>query len=236
MPELALISLLQQYHGSFHPVVPFRTGQDQLLAMDLSAANPALPAHALQDLPAFISWVNERLKKAGARYGIGGYAERRSVYSSSSVFDAGGNDNREPRRLHLGVDIWGKPLTPVMAPLDGIVHSFAFNNAYGDYGATIILSHQLEGMTFHTLYGHLSLRSLAGMQEGKRIVNGECFAEFGIPAENGQWPPHLHWQVIQDIGTYRGDYPGVCRESEREYYLANCPDPRLLMGEWILPA
>src|SRR6185436_12983667 len=138
------------------------------------------------------------------------------------------------RRFHLGVDIWGKPYTKVIAPLDGIVHSFAFNNNFGDYGATIILSHSFHGVNFYTLYGHLSLNSIKDKQEGETIKKEDVFAEFGIPLENGHWPPHLHFQVIRDIEIplaigRKGDYPGVCKFSEREKYLNNCPDPDLIL-------
>jgi murein DD-endopeptidase MepM/ murein hydrolase activator NlpD len=144
------------------------------------------------------------------------------------VFDAPAGET-EPRRLHLGTDIWGKPGTAVMAPADGIVHSFAFNNQLGDYGATIILSHRLDAFSFYTLYGHLSLNSLKNMQEGSYVERGEIFAAFGIPAENGQWPPHLHFQLIRDIGSWKGDYPGVCKISEKELWMANSPDPDLIL-------
>lgn len=147
----------------------------------------------------------------------------------SDLGSPGGGPGAEPRRLHLGIDIWGKPYTKVMAPLDGIVHSFAFNNAFGDYGATIVLTHNLEGQTFHTLYGHLSLNSIKNIHGGDRIKKGDVFAEFGIPFENGQWPPHLHFQLIIDMQGMKGDYTGVCKISERETYLANCPDPDLIL-------
>ncbi|MBD0279235.1 MAG: peptidoglycan DD-metalloendopeptidase family protein, partial [Flavisolibacter sp.] len=134
-----------------------------------------------------------------------------------------------PRRFHLGTDIWGRVFTKVMAPLDGIVHSFAFNNGLGNYGATIILTHNLDGYTFYTLYGHLSLNSLKNLVEGQNVHRGDVFAEFGPPSENGQWPPHLHFQIILDMEGMKGDYPGVCTFSERERYLANCPDPDLIL-------
>lgn len=116
-----------------------------------------------------------------------------------------------------------------MAPLDGIVHSFAFNNRFGDYGATIILSHLLNGVSFYTLYGHLSLNSIKNIQEGDRIEKGDVFGEFGIPSENGSWPPHLHFQIISNIGEWKGDYPGVCKFSEKEKWLANSPDPDIIL-------
>lgn len=227
-PGATLESLLQKNQHLLQPVVHFTPGKDKLLLFDLTAGNKELSADILQDTVIFTAWVNRQLQNAGARYGIGGYGEHRTVYSSSTVFDAA-SPGDEPRRLHLGTDIWGKPHTAVMAPLDGIVHSFAFNNRMGDYGATIILSHSLGGQTFYTLYGHLSLNSLKNLQEGERIEAGQVFAEFGIPAENGQWPPHLHFQLIQDIGTWKGDYPGVCKFSEKEKWMANSPDPDLVL-------
>jgi murein DD-endopeptidase MepM/ murein hydrolase activator NlpD len=79
------------------------------------------------------------------------------------------------------------------------------------------------------LYGHLSLNSIRNLQPGDRFSKGDIFAEFGIPVENGQWPPHLHFQVIKDLQGYAGEYPGVCRNSEKEKYLSNCPDPDLIL-------
>ncbi|MFI5187661.1 MAG: hypothetical protein ACHQF0_13100 [Chitinophagales bacterium] len=57
------------------------------------------------------------------------------------------------------------------------------------------------------------------------IKKGDVIGEFGIPSENGHWPPHLHFQIIIDMGEWKGDYPGVCKFSERKKYLENCPDP-----------
>jgi len=35
--------------------------------------------------------------------------------------------------------------------------------------------------------------------------------------------------LIEDMQGLKGDYPGVCKFSERERYLANCPDPELIL-------
>ena len=217
---------LKLHAEDFSAVVPFNN-DDKLLLMDFTEANQELSDEILANTELFTSWINNKISKSNARYGIGGYNEHRTVYRRSAVFDTG--DEMEPRRLHLGIDIWGKPYTKVMAPLDGIVHSFAFNNAFGDYGATIILTHQMDGKTFHTLYGHLSLNSIKNIQEGETIRKGDVFAEFGIPVENGHWPPHLHFQIVIDMDRSKGDYPGVCKFSERESYLGNCPDPDLIL-------
>ena len=164
MQLTSLTSLLNNNKHHFHPVVKFDATTDKLLSFDFTSGNKELTNDILSDTNRFTTWVNEKLQEVNARYGIGGYKEQRTVYSISKVFD-GDKPGEEPRRLHLGTDIWGKPHTAVMAPLDGIVHSFAFNNRFGDYGATIILSHLLNGVSFYTLYGHLSLNSIKNIQE-----------------------------------------------------------------------
>lgn len=223
-----LPDILKKYQKEFQPVVAFDPEKDSLLLLDFTEANTSLTAAIVEDTQLFSNHIQRQLTNAGALYGIGGYDEHRTVYSRSRVFDA--PDGEEPRRLHLGIDIWGTAGTAVFAPLDGIVHSFAFNDHYGDYGATIILQHQLDGFQFHTLYGHLSLRDLAGLTEGKPIHAGELIAHFGEPQENGHWPPHLHFQLVIDPEGNKGDYPGVCQFSKRAQYLANCPDPDLILG------
>jgi hypothetical protein len=47
--------------------------------------------------------------------------------------------------------------------------------------------------------------------------------------KNGDWPPHLHFQLIWDLGGKWGDYPGVAAERDLEFYKENCPDPN-----WII--
>jgi peptidoglycan LD-endopeptidase LytH len=228
-----LVSILNMNRAVFGPVVPFDPLSDKLLVLDFTGKNTELTDEILDDVKAFIDYINNKLQSHNARYGIGGYAEERTVYRRSKIFDSfsatGSDAEDEPRRLHLGIDIWGKPNTAVIAPCDGIVHSFAFNNRPGDYGATIILSHRLQGTSFFTLYGHLGLSSIKNIQEGDRISKGDIFAEMGIPSENGHWPPHLHFQVIKHLEGWYGDYPGVCKYSEREAYLENCPDPDLIL-------
>ena len=221
-----LINILEKNRQLFYPVVPFEPGNDRLLQMDFTDANKDLTKSVIEYVPAFSDYISKQLKAANAKYGIGGYAEQRTVYSRSKVFDAPGGG--EPRRLHLGVDIWGEAGTPVFAPLGGMVHSFKFNDHYGDYGATIILLHQLEGFAFYTLYGHVSLNDLA-IVDGQYINRGQEFAHFGAAEENGHWPPHLHFQVIIDLQLKEGDYPGVCKLSEKDFYLKNCPDPDLML-------
>lgn len=218
--------LINKYAAAFGKVVDFNSNTDQLLPFDFTAANTELSAEILGNTELFSQWINDKLVQNNARYGIGGYNEHRTIYSRSVHFDT----NEEPRRLHLGIDIWGPALTPIYNFHDAKVHSFKFNDHFGDYGATIILAYQLEEFTFYALYGHLNLAALTGLYEGKIIQKGEHFASFGVPEENGYWPPHLHFQLILDMQGCKGDYPGVCQFSKRAVYLKNCPDPSPILN------
>jgi murein DD-endopeptidase MepM/ murein hydrolase activator NlpD len=222
--QVNIADILTSKQNEFHPVVPFVPDKYKIISLDLSLSNEELTEEIYVNTDRFGKWINEKLLNSSALYAIGGYNENRKIYSRSKVFDAD-----EPRRLHLGTDIWGKCNTPVIAPLDGVVHSFAFNNNFGDYGVTIILSHHLGGINFYTLYGHLSLNSIKNLEEGVLIKKGDVFAEFGMQFENGNWPSHLHFQIISDLEEMKGDYPGVCKLSEQKKYLANCTDPDLIL-------
>ena len=220
-----LENVLLRNRADFHSVVDFDPAQDKLFPFDFTDSNKVLTAGEIANTDLFSGYVNRTLETHAAKYGIGGYKENRTLYRRSELF-AG----EEARSLHLGVDIWGPAGTPVYAALGGMVHSFAFNDNFGDYGATIILLHQLETIAFHTLYGHLSLADIARLKEGDYITRGQIIGHFGKPAENGNWPPHLHFQIIHNLHLKQGDYPGVCKISESDHYLGNCPDPDLVLN------
>lgn len=198
------------------------------LRLDLGAGNPALRGLDPGDTAAFSRWIDAQLAAAGAAYAAGGYGENRLLYRMSPHFGTVA-DAAETRTLHLGIDLWTAAGTPVHAVLAGRVHSLADNARFGDYGPTVILEHECEGLRFHTLYGHLAAGVLGRLQVGQALAAGEPFAHLGTAPGNGGWPSHLHFQVIGALGDARGDYPGVCRPSEAAHWLARCPDPDRLL-------
>lgn len=170
------------------------------------------------------------MKKAGVKVGVGRYDEARLIYSSP-LFSGGEKPTDERRTIHLGLDLFNPPGTPVFAPLEGTVHIVAHNQAHLDYGPVVILKHATgEGQEFFTLYGHLSMETLSKVREGERITKGQQIAWLGKIEENGGWPPHLHFQIILDLLDYGRDFPGVCKASERPVWLSLSPDPNLLLG------
>jgi peptidoglycan LD-endopeptidase LytH len=221
--------LLKKYQQEFAAVVDFNPSTEKIIRLNFTASNTALTTEIVNDTQLFSKYIESLLAENFAKYGVGGYMEERTVYARSEHFNT---KEGEPRRLHLGVDIWGTANTKVYAFMDAKVHSFAFNNHFGDYGATIILEHCLDGITFFSLYGHLSLKSLEGLISGKIIKKGSAFCEFGIAKENGHWPPHLHFQLMNDMEGKEGDYPGVAKISEKELWMQKIPDANLVLN-WI---
>jgi peptidoglycan LD-endopeptidase LytH len=215
--------LIQSDSLALHPVVAL-SREERLVWMDLSRNNTKLASVNVTDTLGLEEFINLEYSSQQGIGGIGGYMEDRLLYQRSAVF-AG----EEQRSLHLGVDIWLPAETPVHAPLAGTVHSFADNAGFGNYGPTIILEHQLEDITFYTLYGHLSRQSLLGLSAGRAIAAGEQLACLGKAEENGDWPPHLHFQIMLDMEGNIGDYPGVAAPSRAAHYHLLCPNPNLLL-------
>lgn len=214
-----------QHAGRVGKVVDYDPEVDHLFRFDFTSSNSELNPEDIIDTDKFSAWVNQKLKNNKCRYGIGGYMEHRTLYARSELF----NSDDEPRRLHLGVDIWADAGTPVYVPLDGRIHSFRDNNHFGDYGPTVILQHDLDGLRLYTLYGHLNRECLQTLKGGEIVVRGQRLGLFGSQQVNGHWPPHLHFQLMFDIQGCNGDYPGVGRYSEKENLVKNIPDPNLLL-------
>lgn len=223
--HVELANYIRSNPGNIGKVIDFDGSRDRLYHFNFTQENAALAPDTFSDTPKFSGWVNEKLKANNCRYGIGGYMELRTIYARSPLFDT----QDEPRRLHLGIDIWAATRTPVYSPIAGKIHSFNDNDHFGDYGPTIIIEHNLNGLRLYTLYGHLSRQSLAGLQTGQPVKFNQVIGELGHAEENGGWPPHLHFQLMFDMEGYYGDYPGVCRFSEKEKYLQNIPDPQLIL-------
>jgi len=199
---------------------------DQYIPLDLSVTNVELSKQEISNADDFETYIENYLAGNNSKVAFGGYNEERNLYKRSTIFKA---IDIEERNIHIGLDLWIKAGTPVLAALDGKVHSFKFNDALGDYGPTIILEHNIENQVFYTLYGHLSLESIADIQIGTDCKKGQQIATLGDATVNGDYAPHLHFQIIKDIDGNFGDYPGVCSKSNLKYYLANCPDPNLLL-------
>jgi murein DD-endopeptidase MepM/ murein hydrolase activator NlpD len=209
-------------------IIDFNPPKDKYIWLDFTDKNTELQSVDLTDTVVFSDYIFKKLATEGAKIGIGGYMEHRMIYRRSEHFNKAETDER---CIHLGIDIWTMAGTPVYAPADGVVHSFQNNANFGDYGPTIVLEHTnfLNHQKIYTLYGHLSLDSLQGIFEGKTIREGEKIAEIGNFPINGDWPPHLHFQVMTDMWGMKGDFAGVCSIADQAKYQQICLNPNLIL-------
>jgi 4-aminobutyrate aminotransferase-like enzyme/Ser/Thr protein kinase RdoA (MazF antagonist) len=201
------------------------------IVFDLSVGSSELESpEAAGDTAGLTTKIFERMREAGAPAAIGRYDEARLVYQTDA-FRSSSGEHAEWRTVHLGVDLFLPPGSPVYSPLPGRVHGFRDNAARLDYGPTVILEHAPEGAPpFFTLYGHLTARSLAGLSRGMPIARGQEIGRVGSPPGNGDWPPHVHFQIVTDLLGRDGDFPGVGPASQRAVWKSLSPDPSRLLG------
>jgi len=158
-------------------------------------------------------------------WGIGGYNEiRPNMYIAPQY--------KNERNIHMGVDIWAPAGEPVFSPLDGVIAYKANHKEDGNYGVTIVLRHSINGKELYALYGHLSLQSFKLCKTGKNIRAGEIIGWLGDESENGNWLPHLHYQLSwNDPGE--ADMPGVVSVKYRDRALQVYPDPEDVLGSLV---
>ena len=214
-----LEQLIDRHRSRFSPLFQPALTAGNTIYMELSGA--AETGAGVDEIDAAIF---RRIEAADAIAGVGGYLENRSIYKDTDLFQGDAE-----RCIHIGVDVFMPAGTPIYAPLAGRVQSFANRSVAGDYGPVIILRHEFDGFEFHTLYGHLSEASLQGLADGKPVAAGDRIADIGPRPINGDWTPHLHFQLIRDMQGMHGDYPGVVRPQELDFYRVNCPDPMPLL-------
>lgn len=209
-------------------VVDYSISIDDYVAIDLSKQNEDLKLFDVSSSKAWEIYINNYLKKANKKVAYGGYLEHRNLYDRSDYFSS--QTEEAQRNIHLGLDLWCPAGTDILAAFNGVIHSFNDNNNFGDYGPTIILEHSLGNHKFYTLYGHLSRASIKNIKVGQSVKQGDIIAQLGDAKVNGDYAPHLHFQIIKDLQGKEGDYPGVCSAKELEFYKQNTIDPKPILG------
>lgn len=222
-----LYDVLKKHRNEFSNVLPHDIQHGNAYIMDLSIDHSEFADIDPTDIDQLIARTQQLLNAHHAVLGISRYAENRMIYQDRELFSG---DGKNTRTFHIGIDLSAPVGTPIFAPLDACIHSFKNNTENGSYGPTVILEHELDGTTFYTLYGHLTRESLNNLKDEKQIGKGEIFGAIGNSSVNGGWPPHLHFQIIDDMENYYGDFPGSVELNEKAHYLQRCPDPNLILN------
>lgn len=222
--------------------------REPLVVFDLGIDSPLLNGDPKEnEEPKLTKRLNALMEEADVKVGVGQYDEARYIYTSPA-FAVSDDFTDETRTIHLGIDLFAEVGTPVRAPLAGKIVAFADNAAEQDYGPVVVVEHSLtpnplsspkgapkkgEGdstVKFYTLYGHLTRESLKSLKTGQKLKRGQKFAEIGSAKVNGNWTPHLHFQIMVDTLGLDTDFPDVALPSQRDVWLSLCPDPNLILN------
>ncbi len=212
----------------FEPVMDVPESRDETCVLDLSVSSPLLTGRDTEDTEGFTRRTFREMEDRGARLGIGRYLEPRAFYLTDT-FDGRAGDPRERRTIHLGIDLFDEAGAEVKAPMKGRVKSVHDNGEGLDYGPTVILEHDGPDGPFWTLYGHLERDSVTDLVTGAEVDPGDVIARVGPYPENGDWPPHLHFQIITDLLGREVEFPGVALPRERSVWASFSPDPNLIL-------
>ncbi|MES0808931.1 aminotransferase class III-fold pyridoxal phosphate-dependent enzyme [Roseibium sp. SCPC15] len=223
-----VVRWLEMNAHTFSPVIRPELAAPKTVVFDFTHAAPYATQLAEFSGAEFDAFCEEQIHKADADYGIGIYGEDRTVYKSDA-FEMGSPEIR--RSIHLGIDIFAPDYEPVHAPMAGTVAFYHDDAVYNGFGPTILLEHETgDGDRFWTLYGHLSRRGCEKLTLGQKIEKGEAFAEFGPREENGQWPPHLHFQIVTDHLGLEARMHGVGVRQQWPVWREISPDPSVILG------
>ena len=201
---------------------------NKITALDLSVSSTWLGnEREFNDLDFFQYKLGKLQKENPNKIIAGGYLEARALYLAPE-YDSLGNQGRQSRTVHLGIDYWLPALTPVHAILDGEVVVATDNAGDKQYGGLVILKHSVEDFKFYSLYGHLNVESALLNKVGDVILKGQQIALLGEYPENGNWATHLHFQLMLSMLDYENDFAGVAFHHKINVWKSICPDPNLL--------
>jgi 4-aminobutyrate aminotransferase-like enzyme/Ser/Thr protein kinase RdoA (MazF antagonist) len=201
--------------------------KNEFLKLDLSVSSEWLGlSDNFKDLDLFENKIKYLQQQNLDKIISGGYLEPRQLYNTEN-YKRECNNGIESRTIHLGVDFWVGEGTEITNLFDGIVDTISIDKNEKGYGGLIIIKHKINDFSFYTLFGHLSTNKF-NYNVGDFLKKGALIGIVGNKIENGNWVPHLHFQLLLSKLNYRQDFPGVSYYSEIEIFKSLCPDPNLI--------
>ena len=175
----------------FQPVFRKPMTTANLTVLDLTAGGPNdnLSMAALYDEAALASYAHRPIRRGPRRLPFGGVRDRRP---------------EERRTIHVGIDLFAPAAKAVLAPLEAVVAQIGCDLVPRVSGASSCSS-TAPTTTFPSGPCSVTSRppSAQHLAVGQRVPAGEVIARLGRPDENGEWPPHLHFQVMTDLCEWR---------------------------------
>jgi 4-aminobutyrate aminotransferase-like enzyme len=211
----------------FGPVVDAPLDCDHVAILDASL-EPEKLGHPSRDGGENLTlWWRAMQARVAPRIGIGRYAEDRGIYDHPEEV----RDDKA-RKIHHAIDIFLAPGTNVLCPFPGTVEDFGNDAERHGFDGIVILRHETDdGVPFWTFYGHLAPSGLAILQRGQRVAPGAVIGRLAAETENGDWPPHLHFQLMTHLMGWKAiEVNGLSRSDQWELWREICPNPNIVLG------
>ena len=204
--------ILQQGH-SFGPVLPVSLRRENLTLLPLGADIDPAGGDFRECLSAALSKIHG--------VAVGRYGEDRSIYKGAGE-----------RTIHHAIDLYAAAGTPVLAPLSGRIAMIGNDTSTDGFGGIVVLEHEAgTPHRFWTFYGHLAPGSLADQAIGGVMEQGATLGVLGVPAENGNWPPHVHMQLMTALCFDRAEaIIGLSRREQWDFWESIFPNPNGILG------
>mgnify|MGYP000085457949 CR=1 FL=1 len=162
---------------------------------------------------------------------LGRYGEPRLLYTQPAYYHDLSSSISLRRTVHMGCDIFAKPGTAIMTPLDATVMAVQIAPDHLDYGGHILLKHDLDdGISVFTLYGHLHHDCAQNLTVGQKLTAGETIGHIGDLDHSGGWASHVHFQLGYFDMNGPDHWPGAIYPDQFKAWQHLFPNPAELIG------
>jgi 4-aminobutyrate aminotransferase-like enzyme/Ser/Thr protein kinase RdoA (MazF antagonist) len=209
----------------------FRRSLERQTLIELDLGEETLVAAGFepqQDHKAIASYMAAQARAHPDHVLVAAYGEARPIYRNAAYVPPA---RLERRNIHLGIDLIAPVGETVLAPLTGLVEAIGNDPDEFGWGGVLLLRHETDaGVPFWSIYGHLAPASLAALKIGQKLITGDPIGRLGETSENGDWPAHLHLQLLTDLcGWEIEDIAGIVAPSQWRVWRSVSPDPNLLL-------
>lgn len=109
------------------------------------------------------------------------------IKPAAGVISSGFGYRSFDHSFHPGIDIANSTGTPIHAAADGIVFKAYQSSSYGN---CVMISHFIGGLTYTTVYAHLSSYNVS---DGQKVSQGQVIGAMGATGE--AFGSHLHFEL-----------------------------------------
>ena len=222
--EADVLAYLDAGRGRFAPLVG-RPLADAT-PYPLSVAEAALPRDPFGP-PSHEERARIEIGPAAGGLRLGLWGEPRLIWTDPA-FREGPWKGSDRRTVHLGVEVFGVPAAPLLAPLEGVVERVADTEDGAGRGVAVVLRHETPaGTPFFTRCEPLAPGTLGRLAPGARLGSGD---PIGAPLERDGRTVRVRLQLALVLPDAEGAWPIAADPDRMALWGRLCPNPAALLN------